>query len=216
MSVSKPGNVPGSRGLLVATQNKKKLEELRHFFSGLDVNLLYLADFPRCTEVPENGKTFEENACLKAAGYADQTGLLTLAEDSGLCCDALEGAPGIYSARFSGESKNDLENNQKLLRLLRGVPDNCRGAHYTCAIALAVPGELIGVVQGEVYGVIARESAGANGFGYDPIFYYPSFALTFGQVDPEMKNKVSHRANAFVKAKALVEEYLGRGSKGCI
>ena len=180
------------------------MAELEKLLAGFGLRFKSLKDFPHCREIRETGKTFAENASLKALGYAEQTGLLTLAEDSGLCCDALEGAPGVYSARFAGEGKKDQENNAKLLKLLEKVPDNCRGAHFASAVAVARPGKLVGVVEGKVYGVIGRESRGRFGFGYDPVFYYPPFGKTFGEAAPEMKNSVSHRAQALEKAKALL------------
>jgi XTP/dITP diphosphohydrolase len=197
-------------GLLVATTNKKKLAELQTLLSDLPLRLLGLGDFPQIHEVNETGKNFRENAVLKAEAYAKQTGLVTLAEDSGLCCDALEGAPGIYSARFAGEGKKDLENNVKLLKLLESVPDNCRTAHFKSAVAVAAPAELVGVAEGEVHGYISREMRGTNGFGYDPVFFYPPFGKTFGEVSPEMKHSVSHRAKALENARVLLQNYLLR------
>ncbi len=195
-----PGSDSGTP-LLIATTNQKKLLEIRELFARFPLRLLCLADLPSYQEVPETGKTFKDNAILKALGYARQSGFLTLAEDSGLSCDALEGAPGVYSARFAGEPCNDDANNSKLLKLLEKIPDNCRGAHYTSAIALARPENLIGVVEGEVHGVISRELRGTQGFGYDPLFFYPAYGKTFGEVSAAMKHQVSHRAKALEKAK---------------
>ena len=197
-----------TRQLLIASGNSKKLKEMQDLLTGLPFDALSLKSFPDVKEVPEDGKTFEENAAAKALGYAQATGLLTLAEDSGLCCEALDHAPGIYSARFSGLDKNDHENNLKVLRLLEKIPDNCRGAYFKSAVALAEPGRLVGVVSGEVHGYIAREIRGTNGFGYDVIFYYPPFQKTFGEVPAEMKYKVSHRFKALEKAKVLLETQL--------
>jgi non-canonical purine NTP pyrophosphatase (RdgB/HAM1 family) len=197
-----------SKTLLIATTNKKKLGEFETLFKDFPLEFRSLKDFPQIKEVEETGKTFEENAALKALGYAKQTGLLTLGEDSGLCCDALEGAPGVYSARFAGEGKSDADNNQKLLRLLEKVPTNCRGAHYKSVIAIAEPGKLIGTVEGEVHGVIHPHLEGTGGFGYDPLFFYTPYGKTFGEISPEMKHKVSHRAKAFEKVKLLLREYL--------
>ena len=194
--------------LVIATTNAKKIEEFRHLFAGLPVELVDLKTFPNIKEVDETGTTFEENAALKALGYAAQTGKLTLAEDSGLCCDALEGAPGVYSARFSGTHGSDDANNEKVLRLFEKIPDNCRGAHYKSVIALAEPAKLIGSVSGEVHGVIAKKLSGNQGFGYDPLFFYLPFQKTFGEVSPEMKHKVSHRAKAFEKIKEVLKTYL--------
>lgn len=196
------------RILLIATTNQKKLGEFEALFKGFSLEFRSLKDFPQIKEVDETGKTFGENAALKALGYAKQTGLLTLGEDSGLCCDALEGAPGVYSARFAGEGRSDAENNQKLLRLLEKVPTNCRGAHYKSVIAIAEPEKLIGTAEGEVHGVIHPHLEGSGGFGYDPLFFYTPYGKTFGQVAPEMKHQVSHRAKAFEKAKVLLRDYL--------
>lgn len=196
------------KSLVIATTNAKKIEEFRHLFAGLPIEIVDLKTFPNINEVDETGTTFEENAALKALGYAAQTGKLTLAEDSGLCCDALEGAPGVFSARFSGAHGSDDANNEKILRLFEKIPDNCRGAHYKSVIALAEPGKLIGSVAGEVHGVIAKKLSGNQGFGYDPLFFYLPFQKTFGEVPPEMKHKVSHRAKAFEKIKEVLKAYL--------
>lgn len=194
--------------LLVASTNAKKLRELKDLLADLPFTLSSLNDLPGYEEVEETGKTFEENACLKAQGYARQSGLLTLAEDSGLCCDALEGAPGIYSARFSGEEKSDHANNLKVLRLLEKLPDNCREAHFISVAAIAEPGRIIGVAQGKVHGYVSREIRGERGFGYDPIFYYPPFQKTFGEVDVALKHQVSHRRKSLEKVKEILVHYL--------
>ncbi len=204
--------MPKKISLVIATTNAKKIEEFRHLFSALPVEIVDLKSFSDIKEVDETGKTFEENAALKALGYAAQTGQLTLAEDSGLCCDALEGAPGVFSARFSGAHGSDDANNEKILRLFEKIPDNCRGAHYKSVIALAEPGKLIGSVSGEVRGVIAKKLSGTQGFGYDPLFFYVPFQKTFGEVAPEMKHKVSHRAKAFESMLKLLSGYLGAGN----
>ena len=197
-----------SQQLLIATTNPKKLKEFEELFTGLPLEMISLKNFSDIREVEETGKTFEANAELKALGYAKQAGLLTLADDSGLCCEALEGAPGVYSARFSGEGKSDAENNQKLLRLLEKVPVNCRGAYYQSVIAIAEPEKLIGLASGEVHGVIHSQLAGTGGFGYDPLFFYPPYQKTFGEVSAEMKHRISHRAVAFQRAKKVLFQYL--------
>jgi len=194
--------------LLIATTNAKKLNELRELLEDLPVELVGLKDLPHYQEVPEDGKTFWDNAAAKALGYAEQSGLLTLGEDSGLCCDLLEGAPGVYSARFSGSDKDDEANNRKVLQLLAGVPESERGASFKSAVAIAEPGKIIGVVEGEVQGRIAESVFGTGGFGYDPIFYYPPYGKTFGQISSEMKHRVSHRSRALKKAKELLRSYL--------
>lgn len=195
--------------ILLATTNRKKLEEMRAFLRDFPLRLLCLSDFPSFQEVDETGMTFSENASIKALDYARQFQMLAIGEDSGLCCDVLDGAPGVYSARFAGTHKSDAENNAKLLRLMKAIPDNCRGAHYTSAIALASPDRVIGVVEGEVHGLIYHEELGTNGFGYDPLFYYPPFNTTFGNVSAEMKNSVSHRRIAMDKFKVLLSKLLG-------
>ncbi len=194
--------------LLIASTNQKKLKEMQHLLADLSVRLFSLKDFSDITEVEETGATFEENAKLKALGYAKQTKMMTLAEDSGLCCDSLEGAPGVHSARFSGENRSDEDNNAKLLRLMETMPDNCRTAHYTSVIALAEPDRVIGTVDGRVEGYITRELKGSNGFGYDPLFFYPPFDKTFGEVSQDKKNAVSHRSKALDKIRSVLMEHL--------
>jgi XTP/dITP diphosphohydrolase len=194
--------------LLIATNNVKKLKELQELLSDLPVHCLSLCDFPETEEVEEIGRTFEENATIKALGYAGQTGVLTLGEDSGICCDALNGEPGVFSARFCGESKNDDANNEKLLESMRDIPDEKRTAYYESAIALAAPGKLIGVVRGQVHGLITRELRGTGGFGYDPLFFYPPYQKTFGEVPAVMKHRVSHRGQALGKFRELLRDYL--------
>ncbi len=201
--------LPGNKTtrLLVATSNLKKLKELHELLAGLPVELLSLKDIPGISEVEETGSTFEENAVLKARGYAAQTGLLTMGEDSGICCDALNGDPGVFSARYAGAGKNDDDNNAKLLEVMKHVPEEQRTAYYESAIALAESGKLIGVVKGQVHGVIANELHGTGGFGYDPLFYYPPYQKTFGQVSSEMKHKVSHRGKALEEFRKLLAFY---------
>lgn len=194
--------------LLIATTNPKKFEELESLLKGLPFVFLSLRDIPPIPEVVEDGKTFQENAVKKAAQTARAMGLVTLAEDSGLLVEALEGAPGVYSARFAGAEKDDLKNCEKVLRLMEKLPDNCRRASFVSAVAIAKPEGLLGVVEGEVRGAIAREMKGSNGFGYDPIFIYGPYGKTFGEVPAGMKHKVSHRAEAVKKSRALLKTLL--------
>jgi non-canonical purine NTP pyrophosphatase (RdgB/HAM1 family) len=196
--------------LLLATSNAKKLNELEDILADLPVLCLSLRDFPNVKSLEETGRTFEENAKIKALGYSEQTGVLTLGEDSGICCDALDGAPGVFSARFSGEFQSDDANNAKLLKMMNGVPDKERTAYYESSIALAEPGKLIGVVKGQVSGLIARDLRGEGGFGYDPLFFYPPYQKTFGEVPIEMKHRVSHRGQALEKFRELLRNYLKR------
>jgi len=170
--------------------------------------LLSLNQFPHLKTIREDGKTFEENAIKKAMGYAKKTGLPTLAEDSGLCVDALGGKPGIYSARFSGAQKSDVANCKKVLTLLRPMRKlEQRKAHFYCAVAICMPDRIVGVVSGRVTGRIAFQMLGSSGFGYDPILYYPGFKRTFGQVSPSRKNKVSHRFRALKKSIYLLDQF---------
>ena len=192
--------------LLLGTGNRKKLEELQTLLAGLPFQLVSLRDFPPVKDVVEDGKTFEENAIKKATEIAAEAGLLTLAEDSGLMIEALEGNPGVYSARFAGPGKDDIKNCQKVLRLMEELPDTCRGALFKSVVAIATPERLIGVAEGEVQGAIARQMRGLNGFGYDPIFIYGPYGKTLGEVSAQMKHRVSHRAPAIQKAKKILEE----------
>ncbi|MBI2167652.1 MAG: RdgB/HAM1 family non-canonical purine NTP pyrophosphatase [Candidatus Omnitrophica bacterium] len=194
--------------LLIATTNKKKLEELKSLLSDLPFEFSSLKDIPPISEVIEDGKTFRENAVKKAVETAKATGLLTLAEDSGLVVEALEGNPGVYSARFAGPEKDDVKNCLKVLRLMEKLPDNCRHASFISAVAVANPKELAGVAEGEVRGAIAREMKGSNGFGYDPIFIYGPYGKTFGEVSAELKHRVSHRAEAVKKAGETLKRLL--------
>lgn len=199
------GSSKGRPKLLLGTGNRKKLEELERLLQDLPFEFVSTREFPQLTEVSEDGSTFKENAVKKATELAGQSGLLTLGEDSGLVVDALEGAPGIYSARFAGPEKNDLKNCEKVLRLMEKLPDTCRGAAFKSAVAIALPERLIGVTEGEVRGDIAHQMRGSGGFGYDPIFIYGAYGgKTFGEVSAEMKHKVSHRAQAIQQAKKIL------------
>jgi XTP/dITP diphosphohydrolase len=200
--------------ILVATTNPGKVRELRAMLDA-DVRWRSLADFPRLGEVQEDGATFAENARKKATEYAEATGLWTLADDSGLVVDALGGAPGIKSARFSGdvppgtERKTiDKRNIGKLLELLQAVPAQERAARFVCHLCLAAPGKVLIETQGAVEGLIVNEPAGTNGFGYDPVFFVPSLGKTVAQVSDEQKNAISHRGNAIRKLKPLLAELL--------
>ncbi|MGE5197015.1 MAG: non-canonical purine NTP pyrophosphatase, partial [Deltaproteobacteria bacterium] len=159
--------------LLVATRNKKKLEEIKEILKDEDLKITSLAEYSAVPRIVENGETFRENAVKKAVKIARHFKKLTLGEDSGLCVDALGGRPGVYSSRFSGKDKSDLKNNLKLLKLLEGKAPSKRKAHYTCAVALADEDGLVGVAEGICYGVIGFEQRGTFGFGYDPLFVIP-------------------------------------------
>jgi XTP/dITP diphosphohydrolase len=196
------------RKLLVATKNKKKLEEIKEILKDLNLKITSLADYPKIPEVIENGSTFEDNAIKKAVSCAKLTKELTLGEDSGLCVDVLKGRPGVYSSRFAGRDKSDLKNNLKLLKLLGNLPLIKRKAHYVCAIALADERGLIDVVRGECSGVIGFKMQGNSGFGYDPIFVIPKYNKTFAQLGLGIKHKMSHRFYALEKAKKIIQKYI--------
>lgn len=194
--------------LVVATQNKKKLEEIKEILKELKLNVISLADFQKAPRIIENGKTFQENAIKKAVKIARFTKQLTMGEDSGLCVDALGGKPGVYSARFSGRDKSDEKNNLKLLKMLTGLPASKRKAYYCCAVALADKNGVIGVVEGKCNGFIGFEQKGAFGFGYDPLFVIPKYAKTFAQLGAAIKHKMSHRYHALKEAKKILKKYI--------
>jgi XTP/dITP diphosphohydrolase len=200
--------------LMLATTNKKKRQELQEILSGLPITFHTLDELKKVPRIVENGKSFQENAVKKAKGYARASGMLTLGEDSGLCVDALEGAPGIYSARFAGRAKDDAKNNAKLLRLLKDVKAKDRKAHYVCAVALADTQGLVGVVEGACHGRIAEAPQGEQGFGYDPIFSIPKFGKTFGQLGERIKHTMSHRYRALRKARPLIQKYIENSKRG--
>jgi XTP/dITP diphosphohydrolase len=196
--------------LVVATRNKKKLIELNELLSDLDFNIMSLDDFPDTPEVLEDMDTFEGNAIKKASEIYQATNRLTLADDSGLEIDFLNGKPGIYSARFAGENATDADRNKKILTLMEGVPQDQRKARFRCAVAIA-KGELTKVVTGVCEGEIALTPKGDHGFGYDPIFIVPSDNKTFAELGSEIKNQISHRAWALRKAKDILTKYQQTG-----
>ncbi len=185
--------------LLLATNNAHKAQEIREILSGSFSDIMTMREAGIELEVEENGTTFRENALKKAVetlAFAGDRFDAVLADDSGLCVDALDGAPGVYSARFSGEGHNDAANNAKLIALLRDVPDDKRTARFCCCVALARTGMDPIAVQGEVEGTILHAARGENGFGYDPFFYYAPFGKSFAELSAEKKNAVSHRRRA--------------------
>ena len=187
--------------LLVATGNQGKMREYRHLLKDLALELVSLDDLGITEEVEETGQTFIENAWLKASGYARLSGMLTLSDDSGLEVNALGGEPGINSARYGGDACNsDDDRVRLLLRNLDGVPWQQRIARFKCVIAICSPQGQQGSVVGSVAGMIQYEPRGEEGFGYDPVFYLPSYGLTMAQLPLEEKNRISHRANAAGKA----------------
>ena len=198
--------------ILVATTNPGKIAELSAML-GDGFQWLGLADFNGITEIKEDGKTFAENARKKAMGYAKATGLWTIADDSGLVVDALNGKPGVKSARFSGEKDEDRtlldhKNMTKVLALLRGVPTEKRTARFVCCLCLASPEKILIETEGTLEGIIAEKEIGENGFGYDPIFFVPRLNKTVAQLSREEKNAISHRGNAIRKLKPAIKGYI--------
>ena len=186
-----------SRLLVLGTRNRKKVEELVPLLTPHGFELKSLADFPGAIEVEETGDTFAGNAALKATLQARHLGLWVLGEDSGLAVDALEGAPGVYSARFSGDGATDARNNACLLAKLSGVPLEKRTAHYVCHATLSNPaGEVCAEAEDLCRGRILFAESGRGGFGYDPLFEIPEYHKTFGELGPEVKAVLSHRSRA--------------------
>ena len=186
--------------LLVATHNQGKLVEFAEMFDDLDIEWLSLDDLAVTTDVEETGTTFRENAILKAASYAKETGLLTLADDSGLQVDALNGAPGVYTARYGGKGLSHEERYHYLLQTIKDVPWEKRTARFRAVIVISTPdGEILAEEDGVCEGMIALEPAGNGGFGYDPVFYLPGREQTMAQVGTAVKHQISHRGQAVKK-----------------
>jgi XTP/dITP diphosphohydrolase len=202
--------------LLVGTTNSGKLDEVRGGLKQLPLKIIALQSLARCPTIVEDGTTYEENALKKARAIADYSGYLTLADDSGLEVDALNGAPGVYSARYGGEDGNDQKNIAKLLAALKEVPDQQRTARFVCVLALCGPNAL-GMRQWTVResceGLITLAPKGERGFGYDPIFFYPPLGMTFGEIDRETKARVSHRGKALEKLARIFPSIIDLGTK---
>jgi len=203
------------RKLLVATHNRGKVVEYSEMLAALDVVWLSLDDIGITLEVEETGDTFEANAILKSQTYAAETGLLTLADDSGLEVDALGGAPGIYTARYGGPGLTPKQRYEYLLANLHDVPWPLRSARFRCVISLAAAdGTLLGTAGGLCEGLIATEAAGNGGFGYDPVFYLPDRQQTMAQLAPDEKHAISHRGRALQAIKPLMRKILQEESDG--
>lgn len=185
--------------IVLATQNQGKVRELRELLVDEEIEVLSLLDIPGWEDVEENGVTFADNAALKAREAVRRTGLIALADDSGLEVDVLEGAPGVYSARYAGEPKDDERNIDKLLQLLEAIPEDKRTARFRCALVMTTPLGADYLTEGAVEGRILTKRRGSDGFGYDPVFYLPEFARTMAELTLTEKNTISHRAQAFRK-----------------
>lgn len=186
--------------IIIASQNKHKIQEIEAITSkfGMTPVSRKEAGLPD-TEIEEDGQTFEENSCKKAAAILEMSGAVTIADDSGLEVDALGGRPGVYSARFAGEHASDRENNEKLLSLLQEVPDEARTARFVSVITMLFPDGGKIVARGECPGKILRKARGTGGFGYDPLFVPDGYEKTFGELPAEEKNRISHRARALAE-----------------
>ncbi|MBF0297033.1 MAG: XTP/dITP diphosphatase [Magnetococcales bacterium] len=182
--------------LVLATRNRKKMEEIRRVLGQQETRLLTLDDFPDCPEVEEDGATFRDNAAKKALTVARHTGQLALADDSGLLVDGLNGAPGVHSARYAGDNANDADNLDRLLAELNRQPEASRSARFQCVLALADPAGSVRFFDGTVEGRIGHEARGGNGFGYDPIFIPVGEERTFAEMPAGMKDSMSHRGRA--------------------
>jgi len=198
----------GRAEVMVATQNRGKLREIREILEGSGVVLLSLDDYPDLPEVVEDGETLAENALKKARSICAWTGHVTIADDTGLEVEALDGRPGVHSARYAGDGAGDADRRAKLLAELGGVPEEGRGAAFRCVMAIATPDGREELVEGECRGMICEEPKGANGFGYDPLFLVPEYGMTFAEIAPEVKNRISHRGRALAGLMKVLPAYL--------
>lgn len=200
--------------LLIATNNPGKVKEYAALLDGLPVALTSPPGEGLSLAVAESGATFAQNAILKARTYAEASGLLTLADDSGLEVDALGGAPGIRSARYAGQGASDEDRYRLLLRNLAGVPQEKRTVRFRCAVAIATPEGEVHTAEGCCEGVIGFEPRGTHGFGYDPVFYLPDRGQTMAELPPTIKNRISHRARALQAALPVLRRLLVKGAGG--
>ena len=192
--------------IIFATGNEDKMKEIRRILADPSLEILSLKDAGIHADIDENGKSFEENAMIKAEAISKMTGEIVLADDSGLEIDYLNKEPGIYSARYMGEDTSYDIKNQALLDRLDGVPDEKRTARFVCAIAAAMPDGCCEVVRGTMEGIIGHKIAGENGFGYDPIFFLPEYGCTSAELSPEKKNELSHRGEGLKKIRKILEQ----------
>lgn len=194
--------------VIIATKNQGKAKEFESLFAAKGYDVKTLLDFPGSPDVEETGTTFEENAILKAEAISKEYHQVVIADDSGLIVDALDGHPGVYSARYAGEDKNDEANTMKVLNELKGVTESERTARFYCALAVASPNQETITVSGTIEGIITEQPVGENGFGYDPIFYVKDLGKTTAELTKEEKNKISHRANALKALEGKLDLFL--------
>lgn len=190
--------------IVLATNNEHKIREISYILRDLPLSILSKKDFSDFPEVEETGQTLEDNAILKAKAIFEATNIISVADDSGLEVTALEGRPGVNSARYAGPGCSFADNNRKLLGELEGVPENERDAVFRCVIAVCFAWDEVELVEGRVTGKITTEIRGKEGFGYDPVFFLPIYGKTFAELPPEEKNKISHRAIAINKVRDLL------------
>jgi non-canonical purine NTP pyrophosphatase, rdgB/HAM1 family len=197
--------------IVIATNNKNKVREIREILKDTAIEVVSQGELEIDVDVVEDGTTFEENAYKKAAEIMKIAGLPTLADDSGLEVDALNGAPGVYSARFAGVHGDNAKNNEKLLELMKDVPEDKRGARFVTAMVLIFPDIKSIKTRGEIKGIIGWEPKGSNGFGYDPLFIVPELGKTFAELDGMEKNSISHRGRALREMKTRLVESIQEG-----
>lgn len=193
--------------IIIATKNEGKAKEFKQMLEPKGYYIKTLLDYPYIEDVKETGYTFEDNARLKAETISELLQTAVLADDSGLCIDALDGAPGVFSARFSGEEKNDARNNAKVLAMLGEMTDVDRSAHFHCTLVLSKPGKESLVVEGKFQGEIAQFPQGDSGFGYDPIFFLPELGKSVAELSEDEKNTISHRALALKELDKQISEW---------
>ena len=196
------------KDLVIATKNEKKLRELKRYLKSIKAHTIFLKDMSRAPEIREDSNTFKGNAIKKAVIISKFTKGVVLADDSGLCVDALGGQPGVKSARFAGRYKKDRDNNAKLLKMMKRVPAGERTARFICAVAIADNGRIVKVVEERCGGRIADSVRGRQGFGYDPVFLIPKYKKTFGELGLKVKDRMSHRSKALKKARQFLKQYL--------
>lgn len=196
------------RKVIFATSNEGKMKEIREILKGLDIELLSLRDIGLSVDIEENGKTYEENALIKARAIMELTKEIVLADDSGLEVDYMDKAPGVYSARFMGEETSYHIKNQYIIDQLAEASEEERSARFVCVIACALPSGDVITRRATIEGFIAKQMVGAEGFGYDPIFYVPEYGCTTAQMPAEVKNEISHRGKALQAMKKVIADYL--------
>lgn len=196
------------RTLVVATKNDKKLHELKRYLKSVKADVVSLKEYTKTPKVVEDKDTFKGNAAKKAVVVSRFIKGLAIADDSGLCVEALNGSPGIKSARFAGPGKSDKANTAKVLKLLGELSPSKRKAKFVCAVAIADNGKVVNIIEENCAGLIASEPKGRHGFGYDPIFLIPKYGKTFGELGLKVKDRMSHRSKALKKARSFLKKYL--------